>query len=203
MTAYLSELVGAKAEDPGEDLLGALIRTRDEDGDRLSPDELIGMAFLLLVAGHETTVNLVGNGVRALLAHPDQLAALRADPDALIDGAVEEMLRYDGPVQHATYRFARTGLEPAAPSSPPVPPSWSPSPRRTGIRRASRGPGPTCSTSGAPAPGTSPSGTASTSASVPRSPGWRAASRSGPCWSASRTWPRTRTRGRGTGFRAG
>ncbi|MFB7183002.1 cytochrome P450 [Streptomyces sp. NPDC056257] len=111
MTAYLFELVAAKAADPGDDLLSALIRTRDEDGDRLSPDELIGMAFLLLVAGHETTVNLIGNGVRALLAHPDQLAALRADPDGLIDGAVEEMLRYDGPVQHATHRFARTGVE--------------------------------------------------------------------------------------------
>ncbi|MFF4389589.1 cytochrome P450 [Streptomyces sp. NPDC001552] len=111
MTAYLLELVAAKAEDPGEDLLSALIRTRDEDGGRLSPDELIGMAFLLLVAGHETTVNLIGNGVRALLAHPGQLAALRADPDGLIDGAVEEMLRYDGPVQHATYRFAAADLE--------------------------------------------------------------------------------------------
>ncbi|MEU4733352.1 cytochrome P450 [Streptomyces sp. NPDC023588] len=122
MTAYLRELVEAKAKDPGEDLLSALIRTLPdgpdgsggadiEDGDQLSPDELIGMAFLLLVAGHETTVNLIGNGVRALLAHPDQLAALRADPDGLIDGAVEEMLRYDGPVQHATYRFARTDLE--------------------------------------------------------------------------------------------
>ncbi|MFD7786761.1 cytochrome P450 [Streptomyces nojiriensis] len=111
MTAYLFELVAAKAEDPGEDLLSALIRTRDEDGGRLSPDELIGMAFLLLVAGHETTVNLIGNGVRALLAHPGQLAALRADPDGLIDGAVEEMLRYDGPVQHATYRFAAADLE--------------------------------------------------------------------------------------------
>ncbi|MGW0754025.1 cytochrome P450 family protein [Streptomyces sp. NPDC002587] len=111
MTAYLYELVEAKAADPGEDLLSALIRTRDEDGDRLSPEELIGMAFLLLVAGHETTVNLIGNGVRALLAHPEQLAALRADPDGLIDGAVEEMLRYDGPVQHATYRFARADLE--------------------------------------------------------------------------------------------
>ncbi|MFC9586579.1 cytochrome P450 [Streptomyces yangpuensis] len=111
MTAYLSELVAAKAGARGDDLLSALIRTRDEDGDRLSPDELIGMAFLLLVAGHETTVNLIGNGVRALLGHPDQLAALRADPDGLIGGAVEEMLRYDGPVQHATYRFADTDLE--------------------------------------------------------------------------------------------
>ncbi|MFE0605296.1 cytochrome P450 [Streptomyces sp. NPDC058892] len=111
MTAYLFELVAAKAQEPGEDLLSALIRTRDEDGDQLSPDELIGMAFLLLVAGHETTVNLIGNGVRALLAHPGQLAALRADPDGLIGSAVEEMLRYDGPVQHATYRFADTDLE--------------------------------------------------------------------------------------------
>ncbi|MGW7455674.1 cytochrome P450 family protein [Streptomyces sp. NPDC054787] len=122
MTAYLRELVDAKAKDPGDDLLSALIRTLPdgpdgkeggpvEGGDQLSPDELIGMAFLLLVAGHETTVNLIGNGVRALLAHPDQLAALRADPDGLIDGAVEEMLRYDGPVQHATYRFARTDVE--------------------------------------------------------------------------------------------
>ncbi|MGW4508184.1 cytochrome P450 family protein [Streptomyces sp. NPDC004436] len=111
MTAFLAELVAAKAGDPGEDLLSALIRTRDEDGGRLSPDELIGMAFLLLVAGHETTVNLIGNGVRALLAHPDQLAALRADPDGLMEGAVEEMLRYDGPVQHATYRFAAADLE--------------------------------------------------------------------------------------------
>ncbi|MFE0581914.1 cytochrome P450 [Streptomyces sp. NPDC058874] len=111
MTAYLFELVAAKAQEPGEDLLSALIRTRDKDGDQLSPDELIGMAFLLLVAGHETTVNLIGNGVRALLAHPGQLAALRADPDGLIGSAVEEMLRYDGPVQHATYRFADTDLE--------------------------------------------------------------------------------------------
>ncbi|MEU9374459.1 cytochrome P450 [Streptomyces sp. NPDC048255] len=111
LTAYLVELVEAKAADPGEDLLSALIRTRDEDGDQLSPDELIGMAFLLLIAGHETTVNLIGNGVRALLEHPEQLAALRADPEGLIDGAVEEMLRYDGPVQHATYRFALADLE--------------------------------------------------------------------------------------------
>ncbi|MBT2481152.1 cytochrome P450 [Streptomyces sp. ISL-94] len=111
MSGYLAELTDAKRHSPGEDLLSALIRTRDEDGDRLSPEELVGMAFLLLVAGHETTVNLIGNGVRALLAHPDQLAALRADPDGLIDGAVEEMLRYDGPLESATFRFARADLE--------------------------------------------------------------------------------------------
>ncbi|MGW4686286.1 cytochrome P450 family protein [Streptomyces sp. NPDC004244] len=111
LSLYLGELVASKSEEPGEDLLSALIRTRDEDGDSLSPDELIGMAFLLLVAGHETTVHLVANGVRALLAHPDQLADLRADYEGLLDGAVEEMLRYDGPVQNATFRYARRDVE--------------------------------------------------------------------------------------------
>ncbi|MZD03593.1 cytochrome P450, partial [Streptomyces sp. SID5785] len=90
---------------PADDLLSVLLRTTAEDGDRLSATELRGMAFLLLVAGHETTVNLIGNGVRALLDHPDQLAALRADM-SLLDGAVEEMLRYDGPVETSTYRFS-------------------------------------------------------------------------------------------------
>lgn len=108
---YLAELIEAKAKEPGEDLLSALIRTSDEDGDSLSADEVIGMAFLLLVAGHETTVNLISNGVRALLAHPGQLAALRGDMEGLLDGAVEEMLRYDGPVQHTTYRYARESLD--------------------------------------------------------------------------------------------
>ncbi|MEV8532614.1 cytochrome P450 [Streptomyces sp. NPDC051211] len=111
LSGYLTELITAKAKEPGEDLLSALIRTRDEEGDRLSPDELIGMAFLLLVAGHETTVNLISNGVRALLAHPGQLAALRADFDGLLAGAVEEMLRYDGPVENATFRWARRAVE--------------------------------------------------------------------------------------------
>ncbi|MFI1171473.1 cytochrome P450 [Streptomyces melanogenes] len=112
MGAYLVQLIEDKrATAPADDLMSALIRTRHEDGDQLSPDELIGMAFLLLVAGHETTVNLISNGVRALLAHPEQLAALRADFDGLIDGAIEEMLRYDGPVETATYRFTKEAVE--------------------------------------------------------------------------------------------
>ncbi|GHH36314.1 cytochrome P450 family protein [Streptomyces candidus] len=111
MGRYLAELIEQKRREPGDDLLSALIRTQDEDGDQLAPDELVGMAFLLLVAGHETTVNLISNGVRALLAHPEQLAALRADFDGLIDGAVEEMLRYDGPVKTATFRFTREAVE--------------------------------------------------------------------------------------------
>jgi len=89
--------------------LSALIRTRDEDGDALSTAELLGMAFLLLVAGHETTVNLIGNGTLALLRHPEQRAALVEDP-SLMDGAIEEMLRYEGPVENATWRFAREAL---------------------------------------------------------------------------------------------
>ncbi|GAA1366396.1 cytochrome P450 family protein [Streptomyces beijiangensis] len=111
MSDYLAELIEDKRSTaPGDDLMSALIRTRHEDGDRLSRDELIGMAFLLLVAGHETTVNLIANGVRALLDHPDQLAALRADM-SLLDNAVEEMLRYDGPVEAATYRFTVEPVE--------------------------------------------------------------------------------------------
>ncbi|MDB1089230.1 cytochrome P450 [Streptomyces sp. ACA25] len=106
LRAYLLGLIATKREQPGDDLLSELIRTHDEDGARLSPDELVGMAFLLLVAGHETTVNLLSNATLALLQHPDELAALRADP-ALLDGAVEETLRYDSPVERATVRYAR------------------------------------------------------------------------------------------------
>ncbi|GAA3489995.1 MULTISPECIES: cytochrome P450 family protein [Streptomyces] len=108
---YLTELIEAKRGQPGEDLLSALIHTADEDGDRLSQDELLSMAFLLIVAGHETTVNLIGNGLRALFRHPDQLALLRGDLDGLMGGAVEEILRYDGPVESSTPRIAREDVE--------------------------------------------------------------------------------------------
>ncbi|MEU6770916.1 cytochrome P450 [Streptomyces sp. NPDC046759] len=108
---YLTELIEDKrCAGPADDLLSDLIRTTAEDGDRLSAEELRGMAFLLLIAGHETTVNLIGNGVLALLTHPDQLAALRADM-GLLDGAVEEILRYEGPVETATFRYAAEPLE--------------------------------------------------------------------------------------------
>ncbi|MFC5799818.1 cytochrome P450 family protein [Streptomyces formicae] len=107
LAAYLDELIEDKrCTRPAGDLLSALLRTRAEDGDRLSAAELRAMAYLLLVAGHETTVNLISNGVRALLAHPAQLDALRAD-FGLLGGAIEEMLRYDGPVENATMRFTR------------------------------------------------------------------------------------------------
>ncbi|HLL37240.1 MAG TPA: cytochrome P450 [Streptomyces sp.] len=108
---YLTELIEDKrCAGPGDDLLSALIGTTTEDGDRLSPEELRGMAYVLLIAGHETTVNLITNGVHALLTHPRQLAALRADM-SLTDSAVEEMLRWEGPVENATFRYAAEPLE--------------------------------------------------------------------------------------------
>ncbi|MCF1593479.1 cytochrome P450 family protein [Streptomyces muensis] len=111
LAEYLTELIEDKrSTGPGADLLSDLIRTTAEDGDRLSPQELRGMAFILLIAGHETTVNLITNAVHALLTHPDQLAALRADM-TLLDGTVEEALRYEGPVENATFRFAAEPLE--------------------------------------------------------------------------------------------
>ncbi|WP_461031925.1 cytochrome P450 family protein [Streptomyces mayteni] len=108
---YLTGLIEAKRAAPGKDLLSALIHTVDEGGDRLSEDELLSMAFLLLLAGHESTVRFLSNGVRALFAHPDQLALLRSDIDGLIDGAVEEMMRYDSPVETAPPRIATEPVE--------------------------------------------------------------------------------------------
>ena len=107
LCGYLDSLIEDKrASAPADDLLSALLRTRAEDGDRLSDRELRAMAYVLLIAGHETTVNLISNGVRTLLDHPAQLAALRAD-FSRIDGAVEEMLRFEGPVETSTPRFTR------------------------------------------------------------------------------------------------
>ena len=109
MHAYLSALIARKRAEPAEDLLSDLVHASD-DGDSLSESELLSMAFLLLVAGYETTVNLIANSVLALLRAPEQLAALRADP-GLMPGAVEEFLRYDGPIHLATLRFAAEDVE--------------------------------------------------------------------------------------------
>ncbi|MEV4945484.1 cytochrome P450 [Streptomyces sp. NPDC053755] len=107
LAAYLDALIEDKrAAGPCDDLLSDLITARAEDGDRLSLAELRALAYLLLIAGHETTVNLVTNAVRALLTHPGQLAAVRAD-HGLLDAVVEETLRWEGPVENATFRFTR------------------------------------------------------------------------------------------------
>ncbi|MEV0178785.1 cytochrome P450 [Streptomyces sp. NPDC050625] len=151
LAEYLTELIDDKrCAGPSGDLLGDLIRTTAEDGDRLSPRELRGMAFVLLIAGHETTVNLIANTVLALLEHPGQLAALRADM-TLLDGAIEETLRYEGPVENATYRFAAEPLEIAGTpiahgdtvliglSAADRDPARCPDPDRFDIRRDNRG----------------------------------------------------------------
>ncbi|RSS59636.1 cytochrome P450 [Streptomyces sp. WAC01280] len=148
---YLDALIESKrAAGPADDLLSGLLAARDEDGDRLSGPELRAMAYLLLIAGHETTVNLIANTVRNLLTHPEQLAALRADP-GLLDGAIEESLRYDGPVETSTFRFTREpitlgGTEIPARASVLVgigaldrDPARFPEPDRFDIRRDTRG----------------------------------------------------------------
>lgn len=110
MTGYLADLVAAKRRVPGDDLLSALAGTMDGDEDSLSPEEMLGMAFLLLVAGYETAANLLSGGTLALLRHPEQLAALRADW-SLLENGVEEMLRYEGPVETTAFRYAREPLK--------------------------------------------------------------------------------------------
>ena len=97
MQSHIQDVLAWKRDHPADDLLTGLLAAEDE-GDRLSEIELLDQVLLLYVAGHETTVNLIGNATLALLGHPDQLARLRADPE-LDGGAVEELLRYDSPVQ--------------------------------------------------------------------------------------------------------
>ncbi|MEV6905130.1 cytochrome P450, partial [Amycolatopsis sp. NPDC051372] len=107
---YLSALIERKRVNPGTDLLSELIAVSDEDGDRLSADELVATSLLLLIAGHDTSVHLIANAVLCLLTSPDQLAALRADP-SLVDNVVEEVLRYESPVNILPTRFAGSSIE--------------------------------------------------------------------------------------------
>jgi cytochrome P450 len=97
LDAYFREVIKARRLEPRDDLISTLVAT-EEAGDKLTLDELLVMLRLLLIAGNETTTNLIGNGMLALLRHPDQLQKLREHPD-LMDTAVEEMLRYDTTVQ--------------------------------------------------------------------------------------------------------
>ncbi|MGZ3100339.1 cytochrome P450 family protein [Streptomyces sp. H72] len=108
LTGYLTDLTGRKRRTPDDTLLGDLVVAADSGG--LTAEELLGMAFLILVAGHETTVDLVSATVHSLLTHPDQLDRLRTDP-GLTEGAVEESLRFNSPVHSAAFRFAAEPLE--------------------------------------------------------------------------------------------
>ena len=106
---YFHQLFDERRADPREDLISSLLQV-EEAGDKLSSEEMISMVFLLLAAGHETTVNLLANGTLDLLTHPDQLQKLRENP-ALLDSAVEEILRYNGPLGSTTMRWALEDVE--------------------------------------------------------------------------------------------
>lgn len=108
LKAYFAGIAEQRRREPREDLMSGLLAA-EEAGDRLTADEIFEICLLILVAGHETTTKLIGNGVLALLRHPDQLLQLQREP-ARIESAVEEMLRYDGPVQ-ATSRFVKDDME--------------------------------------------------------------------------------------------
>lgn len=108
-TMYMHAMIDERHQTPRDDLISALVAAEDS-GDKLDRMELLSMIFLLLVAGHETTVNLIGNGTLALLQHPDQMRLLRQNP-GLMKSAVEEMLRFNGPVETPTMRWAFEDVE--------------------------------------------------------------------------------------------
>jgi cytochrome P450 len=106
---YLTAFFAERRADPREDLVSALLTARDED-DALTEEEVFGNVMILIVAGHETTVGLIGNAVVNLLGHPDELERVRSDP-SLLPGAIEEVLRYEGPVERSLNRWAATDVE--------------------------------------------------------------------------------------------
>lgn len=106
---YIRRLIKRRRKNPENDLTSALVQA-EESGDKLSEDEIVAMIFLLLVAGHETTVNLIGNGMLALFAHPGQMDKLKREP-ALAASAVEEFLRFDGPLEMTTERYSLDRIE--------------------------------------------------------------------------------------------
>ncbi len=108
---FLCGLIEEKRLHPEDDLVSKLIQAEDA-GDRLSKRELVSIVFVLILTGYETTANLIGNGVLALLTHPDQLELLKQNPDpALLKSAVEEFLRYHSPVTVSTFRWAREDVQ--------------------------------------------------------------------------------------------
>lgn len=106
---YIKALLDEKRAHPDNDLTSGLVQA-EENGDQLTESELMSMLLLLIIAGHETTVNLLGNGTLALLQHPDQLHALQQNSD-LLPGAIEELLRYTSPVSLSDERWASDDIE--------------------------------------------------------------------------------------------
>lgn len=108
LSKFVRELIDRKRDNPGRDMLTGLIQA-EEEGQKLSEDEVVSMVFLIIAAGYQTTVHLLTNGVIALLQHPDQLAKLRANP-ALIESAVEEILRFTSPVYVTELAYAKEDM---------------------------------------------------------------------------------------------
>ena len=178
--AYMETLVAQAKRDPGEDMLGMLVR---EHAGEITDDELVGIGNLLLIAGHETTSNMLGLGTLALLQHPDQLALVRDDPAAAAP-AVEELLRWLTIVHSGVVRTATADVEIAGHTDPGGRPRGvlaADGQPRSGAGRAT----PSGSTSPAARPVTSRSATACTTASARRSPAWRCGSRSRRCCGGS------------------
>ncbi|MCU1350282.1 MAG: bioI [Acidobacteria bacterium] len=107
--SYFGKLIRSRRQEPQDDLISALVLARDAQ-DRLSENELLALCMGLLVAGHTTTANLLGNGLLTLLRHPEQLNLLKSNPE-LMPSAIEEMLRFESPVQRATFRLATKSVE--------------------------------------------------------------------------------------------
>ena len=194
MFEFFVEVVEDRRANPGDDLVSMLVSRGADDEEPLTLDELVGFCILLLIAGNETTTNLLGNWMRTLVDRPDVEAALRADPSK-IAASFEEQLRFDGPVQ-CLFRGVTAPTEVGGGRSTPEPPAWSSSRQRTATKRNGA---PTRRPSGSIAnrPITSASGTASTCASVRPSPDWRlgsplksSSSAPPPSSRAARSWAR-------------
>jgi cytochrome P450 len=171
--AYLSRLADARLHNPEDDLLSELLHGTGGE-ERMTREELLSTAVVLLVAGHETTVNLIANGMCTLLRHPDVLARLRREPE-LVSRLVEELLRYEPPVQFLQRRTALADIEIADTTIPAG------APITLVLAAANRDPGrsptPTASTPTAATTSTSASAAASTTATEPR---WHASKRRSP-----------------------
>jgi len=107
---YIVGLIEEKGRTPGGDLVSALLASSAPDGDRLTAEELASLVFLLIIGGFETTAQLITTAVRSLLTHPDQLKLLRSD-HSLLDGAIEEAMRYEAPLETSTFRVAVAPVE--------------------------------------------------------------------------------------------
>ena len=166
----LTGLLARKRAAPGEDLVTDLVRAADQGG-ALSEQEMLSTIFQLTVAGHDTTTSLIGNGTVALLLHPEQRDAIVADP-ALIPRAIEEILRWDAPVPHSTFRYATQDVALGGTVIPAF------AQVIISLAAANRDPDryekPDNFDVARRTPATWPSATASTTAWVPGWPGWRA-----------------------------